>query len=293
MLRSMTGQGQSQSEGPFGTMVIELRTVNNRHLKISTKWDDALVPIDARAESWIRSRVVRGTMYVNGTLRRTSSSEFQINLPVLESYYHQLRHAQQCLGPSAPIELTQIAALPGVISSGQERSQDADRLWEVVEPVLSQAIANLQDMRATEGNSMKQRLEEDLRFMAKQLASIEARSPVVVIQYRDRLRGRIEAALSEFNIATGPTDLLREVQIFADRCDISEEITRLSSHLKMFSDALNSGEAAGRKLDFVTQEMFREANTIGSKANDAEIAGYVVETKCAIERMRELVQNLE
>lgn len=140
---------------------------------------------------------------------------------------------------------------------------------------------------------MATQLRLDAALISEHLSNISELAPSVVTQHRERLEGRINKLLEQRGLEVTQLDLLREVQLFADRCDISEEITRLSSHLQMFSDTLGGSDASGRKLDFIIQEMFRETNTIGSKASDAQIAALVVEIKCGLERMRELVQNLE
>ncbi len=174
-----------------------------------------------------------------------------------------------------------------------EASLDPETLWESFAPVLQSALQNLDQMRQIEGEAMGNKLCEDLQVIQQQLQSIQGLAPKVVEQYRDRLAARVASAMSQVDCLVQPSDLMRELQLFADRSDISEEITRLTSHIAMFRGVVDQEAAAGRKLDFIIQEMFREANTIGSKANDAEIARHVVEIKCAIERMRELVQNLE
>jgi uncharacterized protein (TIGR00255 family) len=173
-------------------------------------------------------------------------------------------------------------------------------LWQVIQEGVVRAIENLNQMREAEGAHMVESLTRECAEIRKRLTRIGGRAPLVIDHYRKRLETKVRRILAENRIETQPIDLLREVQIFADRSDVSEEITRLDSHLNLFVAVLagqtgDSGhrEPSGRKLDFVTQEMFRETNTIGSKASDAEVSAEVVEIKCAIERMRELVQNLE
>ncbi len=293
MLRSMTGQGQARCETPLGSFAIELRTVNNRFFKLSPRWSEGLASLEGRAEALIRTRVIRGTMNLSATWSRASTAGYRIHEPTLEAYFNQLQTIRKRLGAPVELDLVRMTELPGVVETCDGDAADPELLWETFSKVLEQALEALDRMRAIEGESMGKKLHEDLQVIADQLQKISGRAPTVVDQYRERLQARIESGLKQFDIRVQPTDLLREIQLFADRSDISEEITRLSSHIEMFRRAAGEDSAAGRKLDFVIQEMFREANTIGSKANDAEIAGYVVEIKCAIERMRELVQNLE
>jgi uncharacterized protein (TIGR00255 family) len=148
-------------------------------------------------------------------------------------------------------------------------------------------------MRREEGSTMADDLRANQRLIARQLESIEKRGPLVVESYRQRMRERLSQLLAEFDVTVSDSDVVREVGIFAERSDISEEIVRLRSHLDQFESYLQTEESSGRKLEFLTQEMFREANTIGSKANDAEIARHVIEIKTAIERVREMIQNVE
>jgi uncharacterized protein (TIGR00255 family) len=191
-------------------------------------------------------------------------------------------------------------SLPGVIVALREERREDESLWEFVREVIERAIDNLNAMREVEGAHMAETLDVDCQQIRTRLERIAELAPGAVDAYRARLETKVRRVLAEHDIVAQPIDLLREVQIYADRADISEEVTRLGSHLKMFASVLagDGGDATrreptGRKLDFVIQEMFRETNTIGSKAADAEISSQVVEIKCAIERMRELVQNLE
>ena len=207
---------------------------------------------------------------------------------------------RNAVGSDAPIDLTSLITLPGVINSAKQDRRDDKKLWAFVEQVVTAAIDNLNEMRSAEGANMAESLEADCQQIKIHLDRISELAPRSVQAYQDRLESKIKRVLAEREISAEPADLLREVQIYADRADISEEITRLGSHLTMFKDVLNGTandtgqrEPTGRKLDFIIQELFRETNTIGSKAADAEVSANVVEIKCAIERMRELVQNLE
>jgi uncharacterized protein (TIGR00255 family) len=170
---------------------------------------------------------------------------------------------------------------------------EADEVWPLVNEATLIAIDNIDQMRAAEGATMAAVLRDELRSIAGHRDLIAGLAPNVVQQYRDRIESRVQRFIEGRGIEVTQLDLLREVQLFADRADISEELTRLASHLTMFEETMTNTEAAGRKLDFIIQEMFRETNTIGSKAGDARIAASVVEIKCSIERMRELVQNIE
>ncbi|QDS88180.1 Conserved hypothetical protein CHP00255 [Rosistilla ulvae] len=294
MLQSMTGQGQAQSTGELGTVSVELRTVNNRGLKLAARLGDQFSRLEPRVDAVVRKHLTRGTVNLNVRWQRAGlASAYSINAAALTAYYRSLSELQANLEHAAPIDLSQLAGLPGVIQECDDQAVDQDSLWGLLEPVLVSALENLNQMRAAEGASMLKSLQADHAEIAKHLESICLLAPRIVDNYRDRLESRIVELLSSRGLEIAQVDVLKELQVFADRTDISEEITRLQSHLQIFNETVASEQASGRRLDFVIQEMFRETNTIGSKANDAEIALHVVDMKCAIERMRELIQNIE
>ncbi len=301
-VRSMTGQGHATGEGELGRVSVELRTVNNRGFKCVARLSDSLAFLENRIETLARSLIHRGTVQLSVHWRRPSGDNLpNIDHELLEGYCRQLKQVQSAVGEaSTTIDLAAMMTLPGVIAGAREERRDGDQVWQFVSKVITDAIGNLNEMRAVEGAHMAESLMADCDQIRTRLTSISTLAPRCVDVYRTRLETKIRRALEEHKIEVQAVDLLREVQIFADRSDVSEEITRLESHLKMFASVLaGSGdkgdqrEPTGRKLDFVIQEMFRETNTIGSKAADADVSAEVVEIKCAIERMRELVQNLE
>lgn len=297
----MTGQGHATSESDLGTLSVEVRTVNNRGFKCTPRVNDALSSLESQIEALARSLIHRGSVHLAINLRRPSNDALpNIDTGVLQAYYEKLELTRNAVGSDAPIDLTSLITLPGVINSAKQDRRDDKKLWAFVEQVVTAAIDNLNEMRSAEGANMAESLEADCQQIKIHLDRISELAPRSVQAYQDRLESKIKRVLAEREISAEPADLLREVQIYADRADISEEITRLGSHLTMFKDVLNGTandtgqrEPTGRKLDFIIQELFRETNTIGSKAADAEVSANVVEIKCAIERMRELVQNLE
>jgi uncharacterized protein (TIGR00255 family) len=189
--------------------------------------------------------------------------------------------------------LDQLLTLPGVVDEKRGAMRSAEDLWPLIEKTLLAALENLARMRAEEGAAMAADLHANCQIIVGQLNQIAQMAPTVVENYQRRLTERVNKLLAEFEIGLKSAEVVREVGIFADRCDISEEIVRLRSHLEQFSLIAAVEENTGRKLDFVIQEMLRETNTIGSKANDAGISRHVVEIKTAIERMREMIQNVE
>jgi uncharacterized protein (TIGR00255 family) len=192
-----------------------------------------------------------------------------------------------------PLSLESLLALPGVVTEHVPSADDAERDWPLIRSTLEGAMENLAKMRTEEGRVMSDDLRANCRVIAAELAEIEKRVPQVSESYRTRLADRLKAVLIEHQVTLDPTDVIREVSIFAERSDISEEIVRLRSHLEQFDTIMDLAESSGRKLEFLTQEMFRETNTIGSKANDIDIARRVIDIKAAIERVREMIQNVE
>ncbi|MGI9474233.1 MAG: YicC/YloC family endoribonuclease [Rubripirellula sp.] len=300
VVRSMTGQGHATEQGALGAVTVEVRTVNNRGFKCAPRISEALSTLEPKIEALTRSLIHRGTVHMSVSWRRPPGENLpRIDGNALQAYLDQLQQLDHSTGGiTASIDLATLMTLPGVIGAAREDRRDDDTLWEFIESSVRAAIGNLDEMRMAEGSRMGETLDADCQTVRERLEGIREVAPRAVETYRSRLQAKIQRVLDEHEQQVQAVDLLREVQLYADRVDISEEITRLASHLQMFSDVLEGKEAEerepmGRKLDFILQEMFRETNTIGSKAADSEISAHVVEIKCAIERMRELVQNLE
>jgi len=295
----MTGQGHASLQNDLGSISVEVRTVNNRGFKATLRLGESLSSLESKIESLARSLIHRGSVQLSVNLRKPPGEDlYQIDQSVLGSYIRQLSDTVPTDGTRTTIDLATLVNLPGVMVSGNDPREDAERLWPLVREAIELSIENLNEMRGRECNRMAESLRNDCRELRQRLEQIRTLAPRAVEAYRARLQGKIERALEKHELEVQPVDLLRELQIFADRADVSEEITRLASHLAMFDEVLTGDvddrpEPTGRKLDFIIQEMFRETNTIGSKAADADISAEVVEIKCAIERMRELVQNLE
>jgi uncharacterized protein (TIGR00255 family) len=184
-------------------------------------------------------------------------------------------------------------ALPGGCQAPRDESDEIERRGPVVREITVKAIIKLNAMRAREGEALFNDLMKHAKVISTNLTEIAKRAPFVIEDYHKRLSQRVNLLISKAELQVNATDLLKEVAVFAERADISEEIQRLTSHLDAFEQACRTGEHAGRKLDFITQEMLREANTIASKANDAQIAKHIVEIKGAIDRLKEQVQNVE
>lgn len=291
---SMTGFGESHRQEADTAVSVEVRTINNRYLKISIRTSDGYGTLEPQIEAAVRESVRRGTIQVNVRVDRAKSAEdFRIDTRVLDSYRSQLDAVYQRWGVTQSVPLDNLLLLPGVVDECKAgRANAADR-WPLIETTLNEALDSLQRMRSEEGRAMAADLRENGRTAADCLEEIQRRAPLVADAYRTRLEERLKRVLAEVDVKFDPSDVIKEVGLFAERSDISEEIVRLRSHLEQFVSVVDAAESSGRKLEFLTQEMFREVNTIGSKANDVEISRQVIEIKGAIERIREMIQNIE
>ena len=296
MLLSMTGYGEARYQSDALTVAIELRAVNNRYLKVTLRAGEPYNLLEPEFEKVIRKTVRRGTVQVHLRCERQyAAQEFRVNATALRSYLTQLRGicADAGLGDPGAAALGPILALPGVVPLPGEFALPVEEDWPVIERVLEEALGKLQTMRLEEGRNMAQEFLQQRDFIADRLDKIRAWAPTVAETYRDRLHDRVRKLLGELDVELDKSDLIKEVSIFAERSDVAEEVTRLASHLDQFRDFLGEPESPGRKLEFLTQEMSRETNTIGSKAGDVEISRLVVEIKGTLEKIRELVQNIE
>lgn len=294
MLLSMTGHGEAHRHQTGMAIAVEVRTVNNRYFKLSVRCSEGYAALEPLVEAVVREHVRRGTVQVNLRVdRELTSDDYRLNESVLLGYMKQLDVILQQHGVGEQVRFDSVLALPGVVNELGATFDAAESHWPLIEPVLSAALTSLAKMRSEEGKAMLADLAGNLQIVVRELAAIEVRAPLVIEGYRGRIQERLTKLLAEFGVGIGPADVAREVGLFAERTDISEEIVRLRSHLEQFDKVMRREETPGRKLDFLTQEMFRETNTIGSKANDADIARRVIEIKSIIERIREMVQNVE
>jgi len=288
----MTGFGESHCQQDGLAVAVEVRAINNRFFKLAVRTSEGYTALESPIEAVVRETIHRGTIQVNVWVdRRRSPEDFQIHLEVLERYRRQLQGLLQEEGGEVPWGA--LLPLPGVVDDVSTKAVDAEADWPLIERALQAALKNLERMRRDEGQAMTVDLAANCQAVKTWLERIERRAPLVVEDYRNRLHDRLRRVLAEYHVSLEPADLIKEVSLFADRGDISEEIVRLRSHLDQFLSSMELPESSGRKLDFLTQDMFREANTIGSKANDVEIAREVIEIKTAVERIREMVQNIE
>ncbi len=276
MLRSMTGFGEARYQDDVMSVVVEVRSVNNRHFKLSTRMSEPYSVLEPELERLVRQNVHRGTIQLSLRVDRPRRPEdYRLNTVALSSYRDQLK---ALTGRDEP-DLAALLGLPGVVEDRKPVADDPREDWPKLARVVSEALNRFEQTRREEGRVMGEELEGLGRTVAEILIRIEARRPGVVAGYQDRLTERIQALIEKQGVAVEPKDLIREVAIFAERSDIAEEITRLRAHIDQYLAIIEEPNSSGRKLEFVVQEMGREANTIGSKANDPEISRDVVEIK--------------
>lgn len=290
----MTGFGDARGRNDRLSMSIEVRAVNNRYFKLVTKTPERYQSLEGEIERIVRESISRGTVNVSVRVDGAAgSTAYQLDASVLKGYWQQLTQLTSSLGVGPPDNVASLLGLPGVVVDGDATTSDPREDWPLIESSLREALVKLREFRTVEGASMEQDLQLNLRTVSTELEKIAARAPQIVRDFRDKLRDRVAELLRDGEASVAPADLIREVSIYAERCDISEEILRLRSHLDQFQSFVRQPQSAGRKLDFLTQEMVREVNTIGSKANNVDVAHAVVEIKAAVERMREVLQNVE
>lgn len=293
MLRSMTGFGAAQAEIKSVSFSVEIRSVNNRYYKLTTKLPDIWASAETEIEKRIRKVLTRGSVTVNVRMKVASDqAACQINTKVLAGYLDQLKLLQTEADPTMRIDLASLLQLPGVCEPLDRESLCKDTYGGLME-LIDQAIAALNEMRKTEGAALRSDLLGHCDTIERELNKISARAGQVVLEYHDRLRDRVQELLAAARLELDSDTLAREVAIYAERCDIAEEINRLTGHIEQFRLVADDPEPAGRKLDFIAQEMLRETNTIGSKSNDAEIMRAVLEIKTAVDRIKEQSANAE
>jgi uncharacterized protein (TIGR00255 family) len=293
-MKSMTGYGRGECARDGFKITVELGAVNRRQSEISVNLPRELEMLEAPARDAINARIARGRVTARVAVHASDgkmSAQMHINKRLAEAYATELAKLAKQLKISGGVTLDQIVRAPGVFQSDEELVE-AETIWPVVEKALHQALAALVKMREREGANLATDLTVRIGIMRKSVEKIRKQAPLTAENYRKQLLERIKSAGLE-NIAADDERLLKEIVLFADRSDISEELTRLQSHFQQFDDCRKSSEPVGRTLDFLAQEMNREINTIGSKANDAIISREVVTLKAELERFREQAQNVE
>lgn len=293
MLLSMTGFGSAQGQINGVHYSVEVRSVNNRYFKAIVKLPEAWSGTETEVEKLLSRRIKRGTVTIKVRMRLTDDrAAHRVNVAAMKSYLSQLELLQVKADPTLRIDLVALLQLPGVCEPPPEEELRQTSHDGFV-ALICEALDGLIEMRQREGQALVADLLAQCDVVEENLSTVVKRAPEVLNDYHQRLASRAEELANAGRANIDADVLAREVAIFADRCDLAEEVSRLGEHLKQFRLATETVGPAGRKLDFIAQEMLREANTIASKANDAEIARCVVEIKTAIDRVKEQAANVE
>jgi uncharacterized protein (TIGR00255 family) len=290
----MTGYGEAQGEADGVNYAVEVKTVNNRYLKTMIKLPELASFLEEDIDKLLRKNIFRGTINYVLRLKDTSASVlFDINEAALQAVLEKLSRAGSSTGINGVIDIGNLLTLPGIIQPALPGKERAVQIRKLVLEISQKALDKLKRMRATEGDYLETDIKKCCTIIEEGLEQVRGRSAIVIKEYADKLKKRVNELLAHAELKIDEGILAREVAIFAERSDISEEVARLDSHLQQFAQCCRGSDQAGRRLDFISQEMLREANTIASKASDTETTRYVVNIKCQIDRIKEQVQNIE
>jgi len=290
----MTGYGESQGEINGVTYSVEIKAVNNRYLKSNIRLPETAAFLEDDIDKLLRKNLSRGTVTCVVRPKDVSANMlFDIDEKALQIYVEKLGKVVSSAGIKCPIDIGGLLNLPGVVQPVLPDEETAAEVKKVVLSITQAAIDQLKQMRATEGAALAADLEGHCDVIRQSLERIRIRSEIVLQEYQRKLKKRVDELLAAAKLNLDEDVLAREVAVFAERSDISEEIARLESHLEQFAESCRADAQTGRRLDFISQEMLREANTIASKALDSEITRYVVDIKCRVDRIKEQVQNIE
>ena len=292
MIHSMTGFGRRQAPWQDGSVTVEMRSVNHRFLEIACRLPRPLSHLEDSFKKAIQQRCSRGRIDITVSVQGGKGRVGSVNLdqPLAKQYHQALRTLKKSLKLSGSIDLALIAGLRDVVSISDQPAEDP-KLAKIAQQLTTQALTDLDTMRTREGKALAEDMSARIQTLRGHKALVAARTPLLAQEAFARMKIRVEKLLG--SETPDPPRLYQELAVYADRGDITEEIVRLDSHMIQFEQTLKRAESVGKTLDFLLQEIGREVNTIGSKANDAEIAGHVVQMKAELERIREQVQNVE
>jgi len=292
MVNSMTGYGRGTSEKDGRSFNVEMKSVNNRYLDITIKLPRHINVLEDTIRKYISQKLSRGKVdiYINQECYSKDDISIKLDEQMAEAYYDAFQKIKDKFGVIDDISVALIAKSPDVITV-EKNEEDYNVIWEALKPAVDQALDMLIDMRSKEGVKLTKDIVERCDLILGMVEAVERRSPQLVEEYREKISDRIKEYLKDVEI--DETRLLNEVAFFADKANITEEIVRMKSHVSQLKATLSGNEPVGRKLDFIVQEMNRETNTIGSKANDLYITNVVVNIKSELEKIREQIQNLE
>jgi uncharacterized protein (TIGR00255 family) len=293
MIASMTGFGEGQATVEGVTATVEIRSVNKRHCDVSVRMPSTLAAHESQVQSHIKQAFERGRFNVRIQVEEaeTEALPIEVDADAAAAYKRLLERLRDAAGLNEPVKLEHLLDFSDIFTTVERDEEEPEEAWEAAQVALGEAIEQLRTMRRQEGRALRDDLEARVSDIEERLDTVEERAPERVEEKRERLTERLEQLVDDDRI--DPDRLETEIAILADKLDITEECVRLRSHLEQFREALDNDDAVGRKLKFITQEIHREVNTIGSKANDPEISRAVVPMKEEIEKIREQIRNVE
>ncbi len=293
MIHSMTGFGNAQLEDDRHAYHVEIRTVNNRYYKAAIHLPDRFSSLESDVDKLLRAKITRGSVVLRIHIKDLSAqAASDLNVEAIQRYVDQLRGVAAG-NEQVQIDLATLALLPGVCQPTDLSEAEREAAWKSVSGLIHGALEQLLGMRAAEGEALAADLTAQCDQIRASLEVVRTRAPQVLREYHTRVTTRVNELLAATNVTIAGEELAREIAVYADRSDINEEISRLTGHLVQFDKFARSGDPVGRKLEFIAQEMLREANTMGSKTGDPEIAREIIEIKSAVDRLKEQVQNVE
>lgn len=292
MLKSMTGYGRAQKILNGRDILVEIRSVNHRYYEYSSRIPRTYSYIDEKLKALLKNSISRGKVEAAVTINNIEGkdTEIAINKGVAEGYVAALRSVSEELGLTDDLSLSKLIKLPDIFTI-QKTPDDEEQVWNDVAEVAQEAVAKFVEMRSTEGERLKNDITDKADGILRMVMEVEKLSPLTVENYRNRLYKKLTEVLESKDI--DEQRILTEAAVFSEKIAVDEETVRLRSHISQLKNMLGSDEAVGRKLDFIVQEMNREVNTIGSKAQDLNITKIVVDMKAEIEKIREQIQNIE
>lgn len=296
MIRSMTGYGEASAHIDGTHYFVQVRSLNGKHFKATVRLQEEFESLEAELETQLRRHISRGSVTLKASCTDdTEQAAREINCKALDRYVEQLSQSKHIGSGRVAIELGSLLELPGVIQPPGDEGERIGRVRQVFARLTDEACRSLLKMRASEGEMLAKDLNQQLALIGRHLSEVRERAPEVVKDYESRLRARMDELLAGSAAAGQTVEIIREVAAYAERTDIAEEITRLGGHLEQFEKLIEQGDEApvGRTLDFMAQELLREANTMSSKSMDTRISRSIVEIKGAIDRIKEQVQNVE
>lgn len=292
-MKSMTGYGRGSADGEHFVVSVDLKTVNNRFLDVHLRLGGELSSLEPVIKRQISSRLSRGRVDVNINFEKTAQTAYELNRPLIAGYVNALREMQKEFSIGGELDINVLARLPGALQPARDGL--SDEVVAGIEKATAEALGELERMRAQEGETLRQEMAERIERIETLVPAIENAAAGLVDAYRARLQKRIGELLDRNGqvVEIDPARLAQEVAYLSDRSDVSEEMVRLRSHLAQFRDALNSNAEVGKMLDFLLQELNREANTTLSKSTDLSIKEAALAIKAEVEKLREQVQNVE